>query len=103
MAAPEERFELTLFVSGATDLSARAIAAARALCDLHVGGRYELSVVDVHDDPSVAVSNGVFATPTLVRNLPLPARRVVGDLEPLDRARQALHLPAHHDALVRLT
>ena len=51
LAAPDETFyDLTLFVSGASDLAARAINNTRSLCDLHMGGRYHLAVVDVHDD-----------------------------------------------------
>jgi circadian clock protein KaiB len=92
--ATEARFDLTLFVSGATDLSTRAIADARDLCDVHLNGRYELRIVDVHENPGAAVSHTVFASPTLVRNLPLPARRVVGDLSRTEAVRRALHLPA---------
>lgn len=79
-ARDEERRELTLFVSGASDLSARAIADARALCDVHLDGRYRLSVVDVHEDPAAVLSHGVLAAPTLVRSRPLPLRRFIGDL-----------------------
>jgi circadian clock protein KaiB len=80
-AAPDEdRRELTLFVSGASDLSARAIADARALCDVHLAGRYQLSVVDVHEDPAAVLRHSVLAAPTLVRSRPLPLRRFIGDL-----------------------
>jgi circadian clock protein KaiB len=90
MSAP--RYELTLFVSGASDRSARAVADATALCDTHVGGRYELAVVDVHENPAAAVSSHVLVAPTLVRNLPLPARRVVGDLSDTARVLTALEM-----------
>ena len=76
--------ELTLFVSGASDLSARAIANSRALCDVRLQGRFRLSVVDVHEDPDATQSSGVHATPTLVRPSPLPMRRFVGDLSDAD-------------------
>jgi circadian clock protein KaiB len=76
----ETRPELTLFVSGASNLSARAIADATELCDVHLSGRYRLSVVDVHGDPAATLSSGVQAAPTLVRPSPLPMRRFVGDL-----------------------
>jgi circadian clock protein KaiB len=79
-ARDDERRELTLFVSGASDLSARAIADARALCDHDLGGRYQLSIVDVHADPAAVLSHGVLAAPTLVRSRPLPLRRFIGDL-----------------------
>jgi circadian clock protein KaiB len=76
--------QLMLFVSGASDLSARAIADATDLCDVRLGGRYRLSVVDVHRDPAATLSSGVNATPTLVRAAPLPIRRFVGDLSDAD-------------------
>jgi circadian clock protein KaiB len=80
----ELRPELTLFVSGASDLSARAIADATELCDVRLRGRYRLSVVDVHEDPAATLSSGVHAAPTLVRPSPLPMRRCVGDLSDAD-------------------
>ena len=73
--------------------SARAIANARQLCDIHLHGRCHLSVVDVHEDPAAVVSSQMLATPTLVRNLPLPVRRVVGDLSDIDKVLRALDLP----------
>jgi circadian clock protein KaiB len=84
MTADDDRRELTLFVSGASDLSARAIADARALCDVHLGGGYQLLIVDVHDDPAAVLDNGVVASPTLVRSRPLPLRRFIGDLSKAD-------------------
>lgn len=93
-AAPDKvRYELTLFVSGASDLSARAIANARQLCEVHLDGRYHLSVVDVHEDPATALSSQVVAAPTLIRNWPLPVRKLVGDLSQADKVLQALQLP----------
>jgi circadian clock protein KaiB len=78
--AEEPGGALTLFVSGASDLSARAIAGARELCDVHLAGRYELAVIDVHEDPAAVIREGVRVVPTLVRTRPLPVRRYVGDL-----------------------
>jgi circadian clock protein KaiB len=90
----ESGFELTLFVSGASDLSARAIAAARQLCDSGAGGPGRLSVVDIHDDPASALSREVIAAPTLIKTLPLPERRYVGDVSRTDAVLVALGLPA---------
>ncbi len=69
-----------MFVSGASDLSARAITNAKWLCDAHLGGRYDLEVVYVNDDLSPVPPYHLLATPTLVRHRPHPVRRVVGDL-----------------------
>ncbi|MCU1360709.1 MAG: circadian clock protein KaiB [Ilumatobacteraceae bacterium] len=87
------RFDLTLFVNGASDLAARAIANARQLCDVYLAGRAELMVVDVHADVELMLASGVVATPTLVKNSPLPIRRIVGDLSQVDRVLTALDLP----------
>jgi circadian clock protein KaiB len=86
-------YELTLFVSGASDLAARAIANARRLCELHCKGRYHLSVVDIHEDPSSLLTNNLLATPTLVKSMPAPVRRVVGDLSESDKVIMKLDLP----------
>ena len=88
------RYEFTLFVSGASALAARAIANARQLCDLHCNGNYHLSVVDIHEDASSLLTYNVLVTPTLVKSLPLPVRRVVGDLSRRDKVVDALDLPA---------
>jgi diguanylate cyclase (GGDEF)-like protein/PAS domain S-box-containing protein len=77
--AAGEAYELTLYVSGASDLSARAIADARHLCDAHLAGQYHLSVIDVYGDPAAVRASGVLATPTLVKNRPLPVRELVGE------------------------
>jgi circadian clock protein KaiB len=92
--AGDSGFELTLFVSGASDLSARAIAAARRLCDSGAGGPGRLSVVDIHEDPAAVLSREVIAAPTLIRTLPLPERRYVGDVSRTDAVLVALGLPA---------
>jgi circadian clock protein KaiB len=87
-------YDLTLFVSGASDLSARAIADARHLCDMHLSGRSHLSVIDVRDDPAAVLSNQVLAAPTIVRRMPLPVRKLVGDLSDPDKVLQALGIAA---------
>jgi circadian clock protein KaiB len=87
-------YDLTLFVSGASDLSARAIADARYLCDVHLRGRSRLSVIDVRDDPAAVLRDRVLAAPTLLRRLPLPVHKLVGDLSDTDKVLQALGIPA---------
>jgi circadian clock protein KaiB len=86
-------YELTLFVSGASALSARAIATARQLCDLNLGDGYHLAVVDVHGDPAALAGRSVVAVPTLVRNRPRPERKVVGDLSDTAKVLLALEIP----------
>jgi circadian clock protein KaiB len=100
-ALDEDRCELTLFVSGASELSARAIANARALCDTQQEGRYRLCVIDVHEGGGAAIHGAsmVLATPTLVKSWPLPMRKFVGDLSHTDKVLAALGLPLADDAL----
>jgi len=86
-------YELTLFVSGASDLAVRAITNARRLCDEHLDGRHHLSVVDVHEDPEALMSSGILAAPTLVRSRPLPVRMLVGDLSHTEKVLVALQIP----------
>jgi circadian clock protein KaiB len=89
----ETHFELTLIVSGASDLSARAIANATSLCERHMNGRYHLSVVDLHEAPASVLTGHVLAAPTLVKTQPLPMQKFVGDLSHSDKVLVALGLP----------
>ena len=91
-------YELTLFVSGSSDVSASAVTNARQLCDIHLAGRYHLHVVDVDDDPAAYLSNRVLAGPILVRKRPLPARKLVGDLSDTQKVLVALQVPVANDA-----
>jgi circadian clock protein KaiB len=86
----EARYELTLFVSGASSSSARAITNARELFEAHLPGRYDLTIVDVNQDPELARGSRVLATPTLLKGRPGPERMVVGDLSDGDRVLLAL-------------
>lgn len=92
-AEPSHRF--TLYVTGRTQRSERASVNLRELCDDRLpAGSYEIEVIDVLDDPSRAEADRVIATPTVIRNAPLPRRRVIGDLSIADQAAHALDLPA---------
>jgi circadian clock protein KaiB len=103
VAADETHYELTLFVSGASELSARAVANVKLLCDNHLDGQYRLAVVDVHQDPGSVLRRLVLATPTLVKNRPLPVRKHVGDLSDAARVLLALGLPGAHVSLTTLS
>jgi len=94
---PAAFYDLTLFVSGASELSARAIANARQLCDLHLRAGYHLAVVDVHGDTATLVGRSVVAVPTLVRNRPQPERKVAGDLSDTAKVLLALDITAAGD------
>lgn len=81
--APDFRF--TLYICGATERSQTAVANARRLCDEHLPGRYTLEIVDLYRQPELAQSRDIFAIPTLVRELPRPLRRFIGDLSENER------------------
>lgn len=71
---------LRLYVTDQTPASKRAVDSLRAACREHVDGRYEVEVVDLLTDPGRARSDQIIAVPTLVRELPEPIRRIIGDL-----------------------
>ena len=77
----------------------RAIAAARELCDVHLAGRSHLRVVDVHEESDVGLRVGILATPTLVRDAPLPVRKVVGDLSDMRKVLRAVQVRVDNDLL----
>ncbi|NRF71105.1 thiol-disulfide isomerase [Aquincola sp. S2] len=78
-------YVLRLYVTGATERSAHAIANLRAACEQHLAGRYELEVIDVYQEPLLALQGRILAAPTLVKDAPPPVRRLIGDLS--DRVR----------------
>ena len=81
----EEHYLLRLYVTGTTPRSARAIQNVRAICEEKLHGRYELEVIDIYQHPEQAKPEQVVVTPTLVKKLPLPVRRLIGDLSNADR------------------
>jgi circadian clock protein KaiB len=85
-----EPYALTLFVSGASVSSARAVANVRQICDVHLSGRHRLSIVDLHQEPTLAKEHHVLATPTLVKDHPLPHCMLVGDMSDHERVLGAL-------------
>lgn len=89
----QKRYRLSLYVIGATPHSARAIVNLRRICEERAPGEYELNVVDVTHNPKAAKEHQVVATPTLVREAPLPVRRLVGDMSRDEVVAQRLGLP----------
>lgn len=90
--AADDGHRLVLFVNGASPQSSEAVANLRALCDEHLGGRWELTVVDVHQQPDLAIGQAVIALPALIREEPLSVRMVVGDLSDPQRVLRGLGL-----------
>jgi len=89
-----EHYVLRLYVTGRTNRSARAIETARQICDTHLKGRHELEVVDLYEHPEAAAREQIIASPTLVRLLPDPLRRIIGDLSDRPRVLAGLGLSA---------
>ena len=87
-----EPYVLRLYVTGTTPRSARAIENMRRICEAHLEGRYSLEVVDLYQDPEAARTHQIVAAPTLVKLLPEPLRRFIGDLSDKDRILQGLEL-----------
>ena len=75
-----ERYVLRLFVTGMTPRSAQAIKNLQAICDEYLDARYDLDVIDIYQQPVLAKREQIVAAPTLIKKLPLPSRRLVGDL-----------------------
>ena len=93
-ARARERFVLTLYVTGATAGSLRAIANIKEICERHLKGRYDLEVVDVYRQPELLRRDQVVALPTLIKKLPAPLRLLVGDLSRTEQVLQGLGLDA---------
>ena len=91
-ARPGRKYVLKLFVTGATRRSQNAIANLNAICSQHPEGQYELEVVDIYQSPLLAQQADVLAAPTLIKQLPLPARRLIGDLSESSRVLMLLDL-----------
>ena len=73
-------YRLRLYISGSTPRSTQAIANIKALCEEHLPGRYELEVIDLYQQPHLARDIQVIAVPTLVKEMPLPLKRFIGDM-----------------------
>ena len=87
-----EAYVLRLYVTGSTPRSALAIRNLKAICDEHLKGRYVLEVIDVYQRPKLARDEQIVATPTLIKALPTPLRRIIGDLSNVDRVLMGLDL-----------
>jgi circadian clock protein KaiB len=85
-------YVLKLYVTGMTPRSLRAIENIQAICEEHLKGRYSLEIVDVFLHPALAEGEQILAAPTLIKQLPEPLRRIVGDLSNTERVLLGLDL-----------
>lgn len=86
-------WHLRLYVAGGSPRSVQAFANLKALCEEHLAGRYEIEVIDLAENPSLAQTDDIVAIPTLVRRLPAPLRKLIGDLSNTERVLVNLRLP----------
>ena len=87
-----EHYTLRLYVTGTTPRSNRAIVNIRKICEEHLAGRYELEVIDIYQQPILAEGEQIIAAPTLIKSLPLPLRRFIGDMSNTERILVGLDL-----------
>jgi circadian clock protein KaiB len=95
----EDVFDLRLYVAGQTPKSIRAFANLRKICDEHLAGRYRIEVIDLLEDPQLGRGDQILALPTLVRRLPQPIKRIIGDLSNTERVLVGLDLRQRHKGL----
>lgn len=89
---PSDLWEFKLYVAGHTPRSVTAIANLKALCEEHMPGRYKIDIIDLIERPELARTDQVVAIPTLVRKLPGPIRRIIGDLSNTERVLVGLQV-----------
>ena len=90
--ADADFFELRLYVAGQTSRSLAALANLKKICEEHLQGRYRIEVIDLLEHPQLARGDQILALPTLVRKLPEPIRKLVGDLSDTEQALVGLDL-----------
>jgi len=92
MTQAAEKWELRLYTAGQSPKSLAALANLRRVCDEHLAGRYSIEVIDLLKNPRLAKDDQIVAIPTLVRKLPEPLRKLVGDLSDTERTLVGLQL-----------
>lgn len=88
----DETFDLRLYVAGQTPKALRAFANLRKICDEHLEGRYRIEVIDLLENPTLGQGDQILALPTLVRRLPVPIKKIIGDLSNTERVLVGLDL-----------
>jgi circadian clock protein KaiB len=85
-------YMLRLYITGMTARSRRAIDNVRAICETHLHGQYELEIIDIYQQPVMAKDDQIIAAPTLIKLVPLPLRRIIGDMSSTERVLAGLDL-----------
>lgn len=95
----EGRYRLRLYVAGQTTKSLTAMKNLKRFCEEHLAGRYEIEVVDLMKNPQLAAGDQILAIPTLVRRLPSPLKRIIGDLSNTEKILVGLDIRPKDDEL----
>jgi circadian clock protein KaiB len=90
--AAGEKYQLRLYVAGQTPKSLAAIANLKKVCEEHLAGHYEIELIDLLKSPQLAAGDQILAVPTLVRRLPEPLKRIIGDLSNSERVLVGLDI-----------
>ena len=101
--AEDGRYRLRLYVAGQTAKSLAAMANLKRFCEAHLAGRYEIEVVDLMKNPQLAAGDQILAIPTLVRRLPSPLKRIIGDLSNTEKVLVGLDIRPDLDREAGLT
>ena len=88
----KEKYLLRLYVAGTTPRSLMAVTNIKKICEEHLQGRYDLEVVDIYQQPTLAKGEQIIAAPTLIKKLPLPLRKFIGDMADRERILVGLDL-----------
>lgn len=91
-AATRPEWQLRLYVAGQTARSAAALANLKKVCETHLAGRYDIEVIDLLANPKLAAGDQIFAVPTLVRALPEPIKKIIGNLSDVERVLVGLDI-----------
>jgi circadian clock protein KaiB len=91
-ATPDGHYNLRLYVAGQTPKSITALANLKTICEQYLKGRYRIEVIDLLENPQLAAGDQILAVPTLVRQLPEPLKRIIGNLSDTDRVLVGLDL-----------
>jgi len=92
LTAEPDYYQLRLYVAGQTTKSLAAVSNLKRVCEAYLPGRYEINVIDLAQDPQLAASDQILAIPTLVRRLPEPLKRIIGDLSNLEKVLIGLNI-----------
>jgi circadian clock protein KaiB len=88
----EDKYLLSLYITGSTSKSVLAITNLKKICEEYLEGKYELEVIDLYKNPLVAREEQIIAAPTLIKKLPLPFRRIIGDMSNEEKVLMGLDL-----------